>query len=467
MAKFWNITLLTDDTGAGGEANTASNVGTGIGVFDTKNGVDLEFNSLIGGTGITVADTTQDLTISVDGTEFATTDLSDTANIAYLNTANTFINGNLQTFGDDDIRIADLSNNNYATFSVNELTLDRTVSIPALGGNEVFVFQGVSQTLTNKGIALGSNTITGTGAQFDTAVTDENFVFESDNLSALSTSTLAQLNTHISDATIVDLDDIQTLTNKDLSSSTNTFPNLEQLANVTSTGCAVGEILKVSGTTWQCATDDTGAGGEANTASNVGTGIGVFDTKNGVDLEFNSLIGGTGITVADTTQDLTISAELREVFNCSDGMSQVSNTPNKRTEDASNMDYVVCEFDTTTAETIIWSTVMPDSYVAGTIDVTVNAVVDTGGNTASACFDVSFLGLAQDEVVNSAFSAVSGACTGTIVIGDFEEATMSGIASGTHNLAAGDLVYIKLARDVAADSNTGDVGVISIEVEWN
>jgi hypothetical protein len=44
---------------------------------------------------------------------------------------------------------------------------------------------------------------------------------------------------------------------------------------------------------------------------------------------------------------------------------------------------------------------------------------------------------------------------------------MSGIASGTHNLAAGDLVYIKLARDVAADSNTGDVGVISIEVEWN
>jgi len=52
----------------GGETNTASNVGTGVGVFDVKNGVDLEFNSLIGGTGIDIADTVQDLTISIDST---------------------------------------------------------------------------------------------------------------------------------------------------------------------------------------------------------------------------------------------------------------------------------------------------------------------------------------------------------------------------------------------------------------
>lgn len=46
--------------------------------------------------------------------------------------------------------------------------------------------------------------------------------------------------------------------------------------------------------------------GEVNTASNVGSGVGVFDQKNGVDLEFNSLIGAGGISVTDTTQDITI-----------------------------------------------------------------------------------------------------------------------------------------------------------------
>ena len=51
----------------------------------------------------------------------------------------------------------------------------------------------------------------------------------------------------------------------------------------------------------------TGGGGEANTASNVGTGFGIFKQKNGIDLEFDSLIGGTGITISDTTDDLTIS----------------------------------------------------------------------------------------------------------------------------------------------------------------
>ena len=78
-----------------------------------------------------------------------------------------------------------------------------------------------------------------------------------------------------------------------------------------------------------------------------------------------------------------------------------------------------------------------------------------------------FLGLTQDAVVDASFSAVTGACTGAMTTGDFEEASMVGITSGTHGIAPGELVYIKLARDVAADSNPGDVAVISIEVEWN
>tara|TARA_R110000787_G_scaffold145436_4_gene259268 strand:- start:1138 stop:2829 length:1692 start_codon:yes stop_codon:yes gene_type:complete len=50
------------------------------------------------------------------------------------------------------------------------------------------------------------------------------------------------------------------------------------------------------------------SGGEVNTASNVGAGDGVFKQKVGDVLEFKSLIGGTGITLAPGTDDITINA---------------------------------------------------------------------------------------------------------------------------------------------------------------
>lgn len=51
-------------------------------------------------------------------------------------------------------------------------------------------------------------------------------------------------------------------------------------------------------------------GGEANTASNVGGGIGIFYQKTGVDLEFKSLIAGLGVTLDNVTdpEEIIISA---------------------------------------------------------------------------------------------------------------------------------------------------------------
>jgi len=48
------------------------------------------------------------------------------------------------------------------------------------------------------------------------------------------------------------------------------------------------------------------SGGEANTASNVGTGVGVFKQKSGVDLQFKTITAGSGITLTANADDVQI-----------------------------------------------------------------------------------------------------------------------------------------------------------------
>lgn len=87
------------------------------------------------------------------------------------------------------------------------------------------------------------------------------------------------------------------------------------------TGGTTGQVLKKASnvdydTVWQ--DESAGGSGEANTASNVGTGEGlVFKEKVGVDLRFKSIKQGNGIIIQNNVDDITLNG--KTLSNIGDG----------------------------------------------------------------------------------------------------------------------------------------------------
>jgi len=219
-----------------------------------------------------------------------------------------------------------------------------------------------TDTLTNKSISLSTNTITGTLAQFNTAVSDADFASlagsetltnktlttpiissisntgtltlptstdtlvgkaTTDTLTNKSislntntiTGTLAEFNTAVSDADLTSLAGSETLTNKTISGSSNTLTNIANssltnssftLADDTSSTTTInlGETLKISGTSNEIETTISGDTITIGLPSNVTIGtnltVGGDLTVNGTTTTINS----TTLTVDDKNIEL-------------------------------------------------------------------------------------------------------------------------------------------------------------------
>jgi hypothetical protein len=137
------------------------------------------------------------------------------------------------------------TNDSYeTTLTVTDPTADRTVTIP--DATDTLVGRATTDTLTNKSISLASNTVTSTLAQLNTAVSDADVasLAGSETLTnktvALGSNTvsgtLAQFNTAVTDADFASLAGSETLTNKTISIASNTLTGVAPLASPTFTG---------------------------------------------------------------------------------------------------------------------------------------------------------------------------------------------------------------------------------------
>jgi hypothetical protein len=169
-----------------------------------------------------------------------------------------------------------------------------------------------TQTLTNKTISLSSNTVTSTLAQLNTAVTDADLVSlagaetltnKTINLSSNTlTGTTAQFNTALSDDNFATLDGIETLTNKTLTAPILGTPASGTLTNATGLPISTG----VSGLGTSVATALGVAVGSAGALLTNGGALGTPSSGTLTNCTFPTLnqnTTGSAVTFTSTTQN--------------------------------------------------------------------------------------------------------------------------------------------------------------------
>lgn len=164
-------------------------------------------------------------------------------------------------------------------------TADRTITLPNATGT--VVLKDTTDTLTNKSISLTTNTITGTIAEFNTALTDADF------------ATLAGS---------------ETLTNKSMSGSSNTFTNIPNNALSNSAITINGTSVSLGGTR-TLGTDDVSEG----------TTNRYFTDERAQDAAASMITNGTHTNITVTYDDTANTLSL----NATGGVASLTGTANE------------------------------------------------------------------------------------------------------------------------------------------
>jgi hypothetical protein len=360
-------------------------------------------------TTLSVTDPTADRTITfpdVTGTVITTGNLSDITNIG--------------VFTSTIVMEGSTANDHELTISAGDPTADRTATFPDATGT--IVLHDASQTLSNKTIAFGNNTVSGTLAEFNTAVTD---------------------------ADLASIAGTETLTNKTLTS-----PKINEDVAVTATATELNLIDgSIAGTIVNSKAVVYGAAGEVNatTLQIAGTSI----TASAAELNYVD-----GVTSAIQTQ---LDGKVDESLFDAKGdllVGSADNTPTKLTVGANG--YILTA-NTSATNGIEWAAA-PVGYsppTLGSTQIASGATVTTISGLTLSSPTVSGLAISDSSIVIEGATAdeyettlqftdptadrtiTFPNATGTVALAEnvaaLSGATFTGAVSGTSLTLSGDL----------------------------
>lgn len=321
-----STSLTIDVTGGGGsgEINTASNLGAGQGIFASKVIADLQFKSLIAGTGMSLTATSTGITLNTTGEANTAASVGAGTSIVgtKLGTALQFkslVAGSGISLASDGTTVT-----LTATGSVGEANTASNLG----AGAGVFSSKNLLD-LRFKSIVAGTNisitndtntiTINATGGVGGEANTASNLGVTGQGVFSSKSGVDLQFKKLIAGTNVTMSSDANSITiNSSGSGEVNTASNLGAGSGIFSSKSGVDLRLKslVAGTNVTLSSDTNtitinasgGGTGETNTASNVGVGTGIFASKSGVDLQFKSLVAGSGVSLTNDATTVTITS---------------------------------------------------------------------------------------------------------------------------------------------------------------
>jgi hypothetical protein len=143
-------------------------------------------------------------------------------------------------------------------------------------------------------------------------------------------------------------------------------------------------------------------------------------------------------------------------------------TSNFATRDNRNY-HPVLDFDQTTQETAIFSSIMPRHYAGGGVTVYAHWMADVTSGTVG--WDVSFerMGGSSDDMDSDSWNATPTVITAATVNGTQGVVSVTNVSvtngANMDNVVAGDSFRLRIRRDVANDNAAGDANLLAIEVK--
>jgi len=131
--------------------------------------------------------------------------------------------------------------------------------------------------------------------------------------------------------------------------------------------------------------------------------------------------------------------------------------------------HLVLDFDPTTQETAIFSGVVPRHYAGGGITVYVHAAL-TSATSGTLGWDVSFerIGAAQQDIDSDGF-ATAQTITAATVPGTSGHVLILNVAvsngANMDSIAVGEAFRLRVRRDVANDTASGDAELLAVELK--
>lgn len=129
-----------------------------------------------------------------------------------------------------------------------------------------------------------------------------------------------------------------------------------------------------------------------------------------------------------------------------------------------DVDYKVLDFDTASDEGAFVVFAMPDSWDAGTITFIPYWTAASGSGTV--CFSLAGRAFANDDAIDQAYGTPQTSTDTLITAGDVHIGPASSAITLAGTPAGGQLVQLKITRDVSEDTLGVDARLIAIKIEY-